>query len=106
MRQFESQLAVAKTHAKMPPKVAMNICLEEIKRVLKPEGKLIMFEHVLSKNLFYALALKTMSIFTEKLEGTYLDRHTVNNAKKAGFEILSHKNVYLDIVKALVAKPI
>ena len=25
--------------------------------------------------------------------------------EKAGFEILSHKNVYLDIVKGLVAKP-
>ena len=81
-------------------------CLKEIKRVLKPEGKLVMFEHVLSKNPFYALALKTMSNFTEKLEGTYLDRHTVNNAEKAGFKILSHKNVYLDIVKALVAKPV
>ena len=81
-------------------------CLKEIKRVLKPEGKLVMFEHVLSRNPIYAVALKTMSNFTEKLEGTYLDRHTVNNAEKAGFKILSHKNVYLDIVKALVAKPI
>ena len=80
-------------------------CLKEIKRVLKPEGKLVMFEHVLSKNPLYALALKTMSNFTEKLEGTYLDRHTVNNAEKAGFKILSQKNVYLDIVKALIAKP-
>tara|TARA_A100001037_G_C15102197_1_gene614559 strand:+ start:1083 stop:1685 length:603 start_codon:yes stop_codon:yes gene_type:complete len=80
-------------------------CLKEIKRVLKPEGKLVMFEHVLSRNPFYALALKTMSNFTQRLEGTYLDRHTANNAEKAGFEILSHKNVYLDIVKALIAKP-
>jgi len=80
-------------------------CLEEIKRVLKPEGKLVMFEHVLSKNPFYALALKTMSYFTELLEGTYLDRDTVGNAEKAGFEILSHKNVYLDIVKAVTARP-
>lgn len=81
-------------------------CLKELKRVLKPEGRLVMFEHVLSRNPFYALALKTMSNLTEMLEGTYLDRHTVNNAEKAGFEILSHKNVYLDIVKALVAKPV
>ena len=83
-----------------------NVCLKEIKRVLKPEGKLIMFEHVLSKNPVYALTLKTMSIFTEKLEGTYLDRQTVENAEKTGFEIVSHKNVYLDIVKALIAKPV
>lgn len=80
-------------------------CLEELKRVLKPDGKLVMFEHVLSKNPLYALALKTMSNFTEFLEGTFLDRDTVNNAEKAGFRILTHQNVYLDIVKALVAKP-
>ena len=65
-----------------------------------------MFEHVLSKNLIYAIALKTMSNFTEFLEGTYLDRNTAYNAEKAGFEIFSHKNVYLDIVKALMAKPL
>ena len=81
-------------------------CLEEIRRVLKPKGKLVMFEHVLSKNPLYAIALKTMSNLTEFLEGTYLDRDTVSNAEKAGFEIFSHKNVYLDIVKALMAKPI
>ena len=81
-------------------------CLEEIRRVLKPAGKLVMFEHVLSKNPLYAIALKTMSNLTEFLEGTYLDRDTVSNAEKAGFEIFSHKNVYLDIVKALMAKPI
>ena len=81
-------------------------CLEEIRRVLKPEGKLVMFEHVLSKNPFYAIVLKTMSNLTEFLEGTYLDRNTVSNAEKAGFEIFYHKNVYLDIVKALMAKPI
>ena len=81
-------------------------CLEEIKRVLKPNGKLVMVEHVLSKNPIYAIALKTMSNLTEFLEGTYLDRDTVDNAEKAGFEIVFHKNVYLDIVKGLIAKPI
>jgi ubiquinone/menaquinone biosynthesis C-methylase UbiE len=79
------------------------ICLEEIKRVLKPGGELVMFEHVLSKNPVYALILKGMSTITQYLEGTYLDRDTVANAEMAGFKIHSHKNVYLDIVKALRA---
>ena len=79
-------------------------CLKELKRVLKPEGKLVLFEHVLSKNPFYAIALKTMSNLTERLEGTFLDRDTLSNAEKAGFKILSHKNVYLDIVKAVTAR--
>lgn len=78
-------------------------CLQELKRVLKPDGELVMFEHVLSKNPVYALILKSMSTITEYLEGTYLDRDTVANTEKAGFKIHSHKNVYLDIVKALRA---
>jgi ubiquinone/menaquinone biosynthesis C-methylase UbiE len=78
-------------------------CLQELKRVLKPSGELVMFEHVLSKNPVYGLILKTMSNTTEYLEGTYLDRNTVENAERAGFKIHSHKNVYLDIVKALRA---
>ena len=79
------------------------ICLEELRRVLKPDGELVMFEHVLSKNPVCALILKSMSYITEFLEGTYLDRDTVGNAERAGFKIHSHKNVYLDIVKALRA---
>ncbi len=80
-------------------------CLQELKRVLKPDGELVMFEHVLSQNPVYALILKTMSCITEYLEATYLDRDTVNNVEMAGFKIHSHKNVYLDIVKALRAHP-
>lgn len=80
-------------------------CLHELKRVLKPDGQLVMFEHVLSKNWVYGLALKMMSFITETLQRTYLDRDTVSNVERAGFKIHSHKNIYLDIVKALVAKP-
>ncbi len=86
-------------------KQPMN-CLQELKRVLKPDGQLVMFEHVLSKNPVYAVILKMMSLITEYLQGTYLDRNTVANVERAGFKIHSHKNIYLDIVKALVAKPI
>jgi ubiquinone/menaquinone biosynthesis C-methylase UbiE len=81
------------------------ICLQELKRMLKPDGELVMFEHVLSKNPIYGLTLKMMSLITEHLQGTYLDRNTVTNVERAGFKIHSHKNVYLDIVKALVARP-
>ena len=80
-------------------------CLLELKRVLKPDGKLVIFEHVLSKNWVYTLTLKMMSFITEYLQGTYLDRNTVDNVERAGFKIHSHKNVYLDIVKTMVAVP-
>ena len=77
--------------------------LKECLRVLKPGGEILMFEHVMSKNFIFGLNLKFMSLFTEKLEGTFLDRNTVENVKKAGFKVLSEKNVYLDIVKAIEA---
>jgi ubiquinone/menaquinone biosynthesis C-methylase UbiE len=75
--------------------------LEECRRVLKPGGKLLMFEHVMSKNPIYGLTLKFMSFFTKALEGTHLDRDTVENVQKAGFNSISEKNVYLDIVKTI-----
>ena len=78
-------------------------CLQEIKRVLKPSGELVMFEHMLSKKPVYALLLKMMSVTTEYLQNTHLDRNTLESVEKAGFKIHSHKNVYLDIVKALRA---
>jgi ubiquinone/menaquinone biosynthesis C-methylase UbiE len=80
------------------------ICLQELKRLLKPDGELVMFEHVMSKNPVYALILKMMSLITEYLQGTHLDRNTVANVEQARFKIHSNKNVYLDIVKALVAR--
>jgi ubiquinone/menaquinone biosynthesis C-methylase UbiE len=75
--------------------------LEECRRVLKPGGKLLMFEHVMSKNLLYGLSLKFMTLFTKALEGTHLDRDTVGNVQKAGFNFIKEKNVYLDIVKTI-----
>ncbi len=77
--------------------------LKEVRRVLKPGGKLLLFEHVLSRNPLYGLSLRFMSLFTTALEGTHLDRNTVDNVRKAGFTVEADQNVYLDIVKAIVA---
>jgi len=75
--------------------------LKELRRVLTPGGKILMFEHVLSRNPVFALILKSMSFITARLSGTHLDRDTVGNLKKAGFAVDSERNVYLDIVKAI-----
>jgi len=73
--------------------------LKELKRVLKPGGKLVSFEHVQSRNPLFAWPLLLMNFLSLKLTGTSLIRDTAKHIRLAGFEIFTEANVYLDIVK-------
>lgn len=76
--------------------------LQELYRVLKPGGRLLMFEHVRSKIGPFALFLDFMTFLTRKF-GPDLNRDTVGNVLQAGFQLQREENVYLDIVKAIEA---
>jgi ubiquinone/menaquinone biosynthesis C-methylase UbiE len=78
--------------------------LRELYRVLKPDGQLLMFEHVRSKIGPFALLLDFMTFLSRKLSiGPDLNRDTVGNVLKAGFRLRREENVYLDIVKMIEA---
>jgi ubiquinone/menaquinone biosynthesis C-methylase UbiE len=77
--------------------------LRELHRVLKPEGRLLMYEHVRSNVPAVGLFLDFMTYITRFLLGPDLNRDTLANARRAGFHILSERNVYFDIVKAVEA---
>jgi ubiquinone/menaquinone biosynthesis C-methylase UbiE len=76
--------------------------LKELYRVLKPEGQLLMFEHVRSKMGPFAFFLDIMTALTRKI-GPDLNRDTVGNVRLAGFCLRREENVYLDIVKIIEA---
>lgn len=76
--------------------------LQELHRVLKPGGRLLMFEHMRSKIGPFALFLDFMTFLTRKV-GPDLNRDTVGNLREAGFHLQREENVYLDIVKAIEA---
>jgi ubiquinone/menaquinone biosynthesis C-methylase UbiE len=78
--------------------------LEELKRVLKPGGKLVSFEHVQSRNPLFAWPLFMMNFLSLKLTGTSLIRHTAKNIRLAGFDLITEANVYLDIVKMFTSR--
>jgi len=71
--------------------------LRELHRVLRPEGRLLMFEHVRSRNPLLGLMLDIMTLWT-RLGGTDMNRDTLRNVRAAGFRITRTESVYLDII--------
>jgi ubiquinone/menaquinone biosynthesis C-methylase UbiE len=84
------------------PKPVMGLC--ELRRVLKPDGQLIMIEHVRSAIGPLGIFMDFMTPLTSRI-GPSLNRDTVGNVQKAGFRLRRVENVYLDVVKIIEAVP-
>jgi ubiquinone/menaquinone biosynthesis C-methylase UbiE len=76
--------------------------LRELHRVLKPDGQLLMFEHVRSKIGPFGIFLDLMTPLCRRF-GPDMNRDTVGNVLRAGFRIRREENVYLDVVKIIEA---
>lgn len=76
--------------------------LRELRRVLKPGGELRMFEHTGSRWFPFNLMLNVMTPVTRQF-GPDMNRDTVSNVRTAGFRVRSIRNVYLDVVKIIIA---
>ena len=97
------QVFTSCTFCSVPEPVA---ALRSLNRVLKPGGRLYMFEHTGSRYFPFKYMMDVMTIITRKI-GPELNRATVDNVKAAGFEVTEVNNLFLDIVKTIKAlKPI
>jgi ubiquinone/menaquinone biosynthesis C-methylase UbiE len=92
-------IATAFTFCSVPEPI---IGLRELRRVLKPDGQLIMFEHVRSAIGPIGLFMDIMTPLCSRV-GPHLNRDTVGNVQKAGFRLRRVENVYLDVVKIIEA---
>ncbi|KXS43051.1 Ubiquinone/menaquinone biosynthesis C-methylase UbiE [Candidatus Frackibacter sp. WG12] len=79
--------------------------LKEINRVCKPEGKVIMLEHVRSKNLVLGKFMDLINPIPVRLWGANINRKTVENVREAGLKIVEVKDVATSLVKLIIAKP-
>ncbi len=77
--------------------------LKELYRILKPEGRLLMFEHVRPGNFLLGVMMDLFTLVTRNF-GPELNRRTAENIKKTGFKITRDFNIYLDMVKLFEAE--
>ena len=76
--------------------------LKALHRVLKPSGRLLMFEHTGSRWYPFRYMMNLMTLITRKI-GPDMNRPTVSNVRAAGFKVTEVRNVFLDVVKTIKA---
>jgi len=76
--------------------------LKEVLRVMKPGGKLLMFEHVRS-DIFWMGPMMDLLTYVARKFGPNLNRRTKENVIRAGFKLTREINICLDIVKLFEA---
>lgn len=78
--------------------------LKHIKRVLKPDGEIFMFEHTGSRYLPFRYMMDAMTLITSRL-GPDMNRPTVDNVRAAGFRVSEINHIFMDVVKTIRAVP-
>ena len=78
--------------------------LKEIARVVKPNGKVVLLEHVLSSNLYLGLMMQAVNPFTRRIFGENFNRKTVENVARSGLLIEKVTDVGWGIFKLIEAR--
>ncbi len=77
--------------------------LKELRRVLKDDGAMLMFEHVRPSNFYLGLVMDVMNPLV-RMMGPDINRRTADNVRAAGFQLTREYNIYLDMVKLFEAE--
>lgn len=80
--------------------------MQEVKRVLKPKGTALFLEHVRSENRLLGKLMDILNPMIRSIVGASINRRTVENITKAGFEIISEENKGSHIVKKIKSRPL
>ncbi|MEW6660774.1 MAG: class I SAM-dependent methyltransferase [Bacillota bacterium] len=78
---------------------------KELRRVIKPDGKLFLLEHVRSEGSILGPTMDWLNPFFQRLAGVNINRRTENNIALAGMQVTKVKNLFRDIVKLITAAP-
>lgn len=79
--------------------------LRELRRVVKPGGRLLLLEHMQPGNRLLAAVFNAVNPLTVRLTGANVNRRTMDNIQLAGWSIEVEKCLSLDIVRWIEARP-
>lgn len=78
---------------------------KEIRRVVKPNGKIVMLEHMRSEHPFAARILDAVNPLTVRIVGANVNRKTIENIEKAGLTVKEQNYLMTSIMRKLVLTP-
>jgi ubiquinone/menaquinone biosynthesis C-methylase UbiE len=78
--------------------------LEEVRRVLKPGGRFLLLEHVRLRGRIPGWLMDRLNPLLVRLSGANINRDTVDNVAKAGFEIVAVDSHMFGLVKLIEAR--
>lgn len=79
--------------------------LKEIRRVCKPEGQVLLLEHVRCDNQFLGKIMDYLDPLMVRMMGPHINRRTVENVIAAGLHINCVENQKIKILKHIIARP-
>jgi ubiquinone/menaquinone biosynthesis C-methylase UbiE len=85
------------------PDPVKGLC--ELRRVCKPDGKLLLIEHMRPGNPVLGLLFDSLNPLVVRMMGANINRQTINNIRQAGWQIKVQENLSGDIVKWIEATP-
>jgi ubiquinone/menaquinone biosynthesis C-methylase UbiE len=79
--------------------------LRELRRVCKPGGELLLMEHMRPGNPVLGFIFDRLNPVVVRMMGANINRRTLDNIRRAGWQIQSEERLLSDIVRLIEAEP-